>query len=275
MLVLAIYNLKGNEALLARQLASVLRKTVYEASSRVRAPGGGPSVIASFAAPRAAHETAAVLTAAGFDTLLLDDGAIESDERRFLVRRFELGADAMIVESRGARRLETRYADIDLLLRGVELTAHRPAPAVPAGRSRKISLTRAALTGGLMLTKAVQPAQRRAIEQRQGFLHLYGRGLPPLVWRESELLYRSLGEVLHPSREANFAQVVNELRRRCPLAAYDERLASRSGQAQLLGPSLSPAQHLDVAISVLAGALRPADRAGDAAAGAADAADPS
>lgn len=274
MLVLAIYNLKGNETLLARQLASVLRKTVYEASSRVRAPGGGPSVIASFAAPRAAHETAAVLTASGFDTLLLDDGAIESEARRFLVRRFELGAEAMIVESRGAK-LEARYADIDLLLRGVEITAHRPA-AVAAGRSRKISLTRAALTGGLILTKSVQPAQRRAIETRQGFLHLYGRGLPPLVWRESELLYRSLGEVLHPSREANFAQVVSELRRRCPHAAYDERLASRSGQAQLLGPSLSPAQHLDVAISVLAAALRPADRAGDAAGAAADdAADPS
>ena len=115
MLVLAIYNLKGNETLLARQLASVLRKTIYEASSRVRAPGGGPSVIASFAAPRAAHETAAVLTACGFDTLLLDDGAFESDARRFLVRRFELGADSFIAESRGAR-LEARYADIDLLL---------------------------------------------------------------------------------------------------------------------------------------------------------------
>jgi hypothetical protein len=263
-LVLAIYNLRGNETLLARQLATVLRKTVYEASSRVRAPGGGPSVIASFAAPRAAHETAAVLTACGFDTLLLDDGAIEADERRFLVRRFELGTDAMIVESRGAR-LEVPYPHIDLLLRGVQITARRPAAATPAGGTRKISLARAALTGGLILTKPVHPARRQAIEERQGFLHLYGRGLPPLVWREGELLYRSLGGVLHPSREANFAQVVSELRRRCPHAAYDERLASRSGQAQLLGPALSPAQHLDVAISVLAGALRSARGAADAA----------
>ncbi len=87
------------------------------------------------------------------------------------------------------------------------------------------------------------------------------------MWRESELLYRSLGGVLHPSRAANFAQVVSEVRRRCPQAVYDERLASRPGQAQLLGPSLAPAQHLDVAISVLAGALRPAGDASGPAAG--------
>jgi hypothetical protein len=255
LLVLAIYNLKGNEALLARQLAAVLHKTVYEASSRVRAPGGGPSVIASFAEPRAAQEAADALRARGFDTLLLGSSEIEADERRFLVRRFELGPEAMTVESRGAR-LEARYAEVDLLLRGVAITARRPGAA--AGRAtRKISLTRAALTGGLIMTKPVHAAPPAAVEEREGFLHLYGPGLPPLVWRESGVLYRPLqGASLRPSRQANFADLVGELRRRCTGAVYDERLASRSGQAQLLGSSLSPGHHLDVAISVLAGALR-------------------
>ncbi|HVT14839.1 MAG TPA: hypothetical protein VHQ90_01495 [Thermoanaerobaculia bacterium] len=49
-----------------------------------------------------------------------------------------------------------------------------------------------------------------------------------------------------------------ELRRRCAQAVYDARLAKRGGQAQLLGPTLAPQRHLDVAISVLARALRPA-----------------
>ena len=253
MLVLAIYNLKGNEALLARQLAAVLERTIYEATSRVRAPGGGPSVIGRFAEPRAAQDAAAALRAGGFDTLLLDDGEIEADDRRFVVRGFQLGAEATIVESRRGGRLEVRYADVDLLLRGVRIVAR---PAAAPRTTRRLSLARAALSGGLVLTKAVQAPRPPASEEREGFLHLYGRGLPPVVWRETEVLYRSLGGALHPSRQANFAAVAAELRRRCPRAAYDERLASRAGQAQLLGPTLAAAEHLDVAISVLARALR-------------------
>jgi hypothetical protein len=263
MLVLAIYNLKGSEALLARQLAAVLRKTVYEAASRLRAPGGGPSVVARFADRGAAREAAAVLRASGFDALLLDEGEIETDARRFLVRGFELGPDGMTVESRG-RRLEARYGQIDLLLRGVRISARQPAAA--RAMERKLSLVRAALSGGLILTKPVPARRPRPVEDREGFLHLYGQGLPPLVWRESEVLYHSLGEPLQPSRAANFDLLAAELRRRCPQALYDHRLAGRAGQAQLLGPTLSPARHLDIAISVLAGALRQPAEDGPAAA---------
>jgi len=252
LLVLAIYNLRGNQALLARELAAVLKRTVYEASSRLRAPGGGPSVIASFAEPGAARETAAVLQARGFDTLLLDAAEVERDAGRFVVRTFELGAETLSVEAAGAR-LEARYRDVELLLRGVRIVVR---PAAAPRTTRKLSLTRAAITGGLLVTKAVRAPVRPAATEREGFLHLYGRGLPPLVWRETALHYRSLAGELLPSRQANFARVVAELRRRCQQAAYDERLASPAGQAQLLGPTLPPAENLDLAISVLATALR-------------------
>jgi hypothetical protein len=255
LLVLAIYNLKGNEALLARELAAVLKRTVYETSSRVRAPGGGPSVIASFPDREAARDAAEVLRARGFDLLLLDDGEIEADERRFVVRSFELGAEAaevMRLESRGGT-LEVRYRDVDLLLRGNKIVALQPgAPRY----TRQLSLTRAAATGGLVATKPVREPRQPGTEEREGFLHLYGPGFPPLAWRETEIRYRALGWTLLPSRQANFAQVAAELRRRCPHAVYDERLATRAGQAQLLGPTLAAAEHLDVAISVLAAALR-------------------
>jgi hypothetical protein len=259
LLVLAIYNLKGNEALLARQLAAILKRTVYEASSRVRAPGGGPSVIASFAEPRAAHAAAAALEARGFDVLLLDATEIETERRRFVVWRCELGDETMRLEARPAvatgtdATLVVPYAGIDLLLRGVTIVTRK---AVVPTTTRRLSLVRAALTGGLMLTKSVRPPRPPPVEEREGFLHLYTRGMPPLAWREDRLQYRSLGKALLPSRHANFAQVVAELRRRCPGATYDERLATRAGQAQLLGPTLSSDDHLDVAISVLAAALR-------------------
>src|SRR5262249_22502996 len=153
---------------------------------------------------------------------------------------------------------EVPYAGVELMLRGVRILTHRPEAPPP---KRKLSLTRAAISGGLLVTKVVQPPRPPATEERQGFLHLYLPGLPPLAWRETEVHYGARGGPLPPSRHANFAQVVAELRRRCPGAAYDDRLANRTGQAQLLGPTLSAAEHLDVAISVLAGTLRrPAER---------------
>jgi len=252
LLVLAIYNLKGNEALLARELAAVLERTVYEASSRVRAPGGGPSVIARFAAPRAAQDAAARLRAHGFDTLLLGEEEIEDDERRFVVRGFGLGTEELSVESNGGARLAVRYQDVELLLRGIRIVEHESAAPPP---KRKLSPVRAVLSGGLILTKSVRQPRPPPVEEREGFLQLYARGMPPLAWREGRLLYRSLGRALLPSRHANFLQVVAELRQRCPGATYDERLANRAGQAQLLGPTLSAGEHLDVAISVLAAVL--------------------
>ncbi len=271
MTVLAIYNLKGNEALLARQLAAVLHKTVYEANSRVRAPGGGPSVIGSFASAGPARDTAALLEERGFDTLLLDEPELEADARRFVVHSYSLGPASMLLAARpggtGAAggtgspgsntRLEVAYDAVELLLRGVVISRPDKGAAGSGRTVRKFSLTRAALSGGLILTKAVPAPRRPPVEEREGFLQLYARGLPPVAWRESELSYHtSRGMALLPSRHANFVQLVAELRRRCPRAVYDERLASRAGQAQLLGPALSPDSHLDVAISVLAGTLR-------------------
>jgi hypothetical protein len=252
LLVLAIYNLKGNEALLARELAAVLNKTIYETASRVRAPGGGPSVIARFVEPNAARETAATLQARGFDTLLLDDSEIEQEKQRFVVRGFELRDTVMRLES-PQEQIEVPYAEVELLIRGIQIRRHQRDAPRP---TRKLSLVRAALTGGLIASKRVQPPRPPAVEEREGFLHLYARGRPPLVWREGSLHYRSLGTALEPSRHANFARVVLELRGRCSAAAFDERLATSAGQAQLLGPSLPSDESLDVAISVLVGALR-------------------
>ncbi|HVT18743.1 MAG TPA: hypothetical protein VHQ90_21490 [Thermoanaerobaculia bacterium] len=251
--ILAIHRLRGNEELLARELAFVLATSVVEARSRIHAPCGGPSVIARFAEPAAAAASAASLRARGFDVLELTERDLESDAGRFLVRGFAFGEASLRVESR-SESLEIAYSDVELLLCGAYITDRVEAP--PAAR-RKLSLGRMVLTGGLVVSKPVREARRARVTEREGFLHLYAGRPPVVVFREAAVLYRSLGGDLAPSRAANFARLVAELRRRCPQAIYDARLAKHGGQAQLLGPTLPPQGHLDVAISVLARALLP------------------
>ena len=74
--------------------------------------------------------------------------------------------------------------------------------------------------------------------------------------REHEMQYQSLGPALQPSRVANFRHVVAQLRARCPHALCDERLMRRSTQAQILGATLSPDDHLDFACLLVAQSMR-------------------
>jgi len=63
---------------------------------------------------------------------------------------------------------------------------------------------------------------------------------------------------LQPSRTANFRYLVAELQRRCPHAMRDERLMRRSTQGQILGPMLSPDDHLELAAMLVVRSLRAA-----------------
>ena len=72
-----------------------------------------------------------------------------------------------------------------------------------------------------------------------------------MALRESALTYESFGPRRQPTRAANFAALLAELRRRCTAAVFDERLLTRAGQARVLGPALPPDEHLDVAVTLL------------------------
>ena len=121
--------------------------------------------------------------------------------------------------------------------------------------NRKFSAGRALMTGGLVASKTTRKLEKVTTEQRDDFLHLYGDGRPPLVFRASAVTYQSLGPALQPSISANFNYLVETLRRACVHAPYDERLTNRQARARVLGPSLTE-NHLDIAISLLARVLR-------------------
>lgn len=236
---------------LAVRLAAVLGRTLLEARGRVSEPAGGPAVLATFAERGPAEELADELRSRGFDVLVLGSEAVETEEQRLVVRSFELGPGSLTALPRHGGAVEVPWSDVRLLLRGVVRVQHKRTQMV---EQRKLSLGRAVITGGLMITKTVKSSKNEIRTENEGFLQLYPASGPPLAFRQAELNFAGLGR-LEPSVTANFASLVAALRQASPHAVYDERLATLPGQARLLGPSLQPERHLDLAVTLLARAL--------------------
>jgi hypothetical protein len=238
---------------LAVRLAAVLGRTLLEARGRVSEPEGGPAVLATFGGPGPAEEYAEELRSRGFKVLVLPVDEVETDEQRLVVRSFELGPGSLQVRSRQGETAEVPWPEVRLLLRGIVRVQHKRTVMV---QQRELSLGRAILTHGLMVTKVKKSPRTEVMTgESEGFLHLYAPSTPPLVFPQNDLDYSGLGPGLDPSAAANFARLTAALRAACPEARYDERLASPQGQARLLGPSLPPERHLDLAVTLLARAL--------------------
>ncbi len=251
--IAAIYNLPEHKDDLAEALAAALGTTVYEALSRLRVPVKGPLVAASCRDHEAAEKIAERLASGGFDAIVLDQDEIETESAQFIVRKFRLDDEALDVESGKGQNLIIDYRSIDLLLRGTGIARKTE---IETSKERKFSLGRAVLSGGLVMSRTKKITREIKTEEREGFFNLYSGSLPTLVFRESVLVYDSPGFALKPSRVANFAYLISELRMRQPDAAFDERLLRRAEQAALLGPLLSPEEFLNVATSLLAKILR-------------------
>jgi hypothetical protein len=247
--IVAIHNLPEEKEMLAKTLAAAMKSTVYEALSRLKSPGRGPFVVSASAATGQAEALITRLRTCGFDAVLLKGDEVESETARFVVRKFRLNPGALIVESRPEESLGVDYGSIRLLLRGTSIAQTTLTETV---KEKKFNPGMALVTGGLKMTKTSEKTLESTTQTREGFCHLYAEGQPTLVFREGVLVYDSLGAALHPTRQANFSYLITELRRLSPKAFYDDRLLSRAGQVQLLGPMLSPEKHLDIATSLLA-----------------------
>jgi len=251
--IVAIYNLPDHKDELAEAFAAALGTTVYEARSRLRVQGNGPLVVASCQDREAAERIAASLTSGGFDAILLDQDEIEAGSAQFIVRKFRLDDEMLYVESGEGLNLTVDYRSIDLLLHGTSIAVKTESETL---KKRKFSLGRAVLSGGLVMSRTNKITREIKNEEREGFFNLYSGSLPALVFRESYLMYDSPGFALKPTRVANFAYLIDELRQRQPDAAFDDRLLRRAEQASLLGPLLSPEEFLNVAILLLAKLIR-------------------
>jgi hypothetical protein len=256
MYVVAIHGLqKGpekDEAARVRALAAALKVTVHEALMRLRAPGDGPLAVAVLADRDPALQLTGRLQDAGFKTAVLTPDDMKREAAAWEIKRFGLAADGLHVETAKGDSHVVPYPEVRLMLRGIGIVR---SGATETEKTRSLSIGRAVLTGGIVLSRTTRTRREVTDERREGFLNVYASDGSVFVFRESVLAYYSLGPELKPSRAANFAFLVSEVRRRCPGGLYDERLLGRAGQAALLGPTLAPEEHLDLASALLARVL--------------------
>ncbi len=254
MYIVAIDDLGEDREGIASALSGALGTIFYDALVRMRVPGKGPLIVAAYAEKNIALEKTAKLRAAGFRTLVLGQDEVETDGQSAVVRKFLFGDGGLEIEARTGDAVRIEYDLIDTIIRGTRIVQTTETETV---KEQKFAAGRAILTGGLMITKSVKVTREsRTVDVREGFIYLYPGNRRPIVFLESALLYDSLGPALRPTRAANFAFVLAELRRRCPGAAYDDRLLSKAGQARLLGPMFEPERHLEIAITLLSRSLR-------------------
>ena len=253
MYIVAIDDLGEDRDGIARALSEALGTIFYDALIRLRVPGKGPLIVAAYAEKNIALEKTEKLRAAGFRTLVLGQDEVETDGQSTIVRKFLFGDGELEIEARTGDAVRIEYDLIDTIIRGTRIVQTTETETV---KEQKFAAGRAILTGGLMITKSVKVTQQSSTEVREGFIYLYPGNRRPLVFLESALLYDSLGPALQPTRAANFVFVLEELKRRCPGAVYDDRLLSKAGQARLLGPMFEPERHPDIAISLLSRSLR-------------------
>jgi hypothetical protein len=246
--VVAIHYAPGAGDTLAAPLGEALDKTPYEIKARLSDPEGGPAVVARYGEVEPAWACTGRLRANGISPILLTPEDVETDARRFLVRGFELGGQALKATSRRGETAEIPYRDLKLFLRGVRVDEQTETKTT---EQRKFSMARALVTQGMMMTKTVRKTAKVTTVAREEFFHLYAAGRPPLVFRSGALDYRSFGAALQPSVQANFTLLVERMRQAFPGARYSERLANRQSRSRILGPGLTD-NHLDIAVTLLA-----------------------
>ncbi len=252
MFAVVIDRVTGDVGEAARALASALDKTAYEVRPSLQVPGGGPAVVAVHAEAETASAVAARLRDSGFASGIV---AVRDPLPDLLVaRRFDLGDSALGIESRESPSIAIAWTDVDVLLRGTRMTQVEHTETV---RETKLSVGRTLLSDGLVNTRTETPTRTRTTTDGDEFLLVFA-GPTVVALREHEMQYQSLGAALQPARSANFRHVLAEVRRQAAHASYDERLMRRATQAQILGPTLSPDDHLDLAAMLVAASLRTA-----------------
>ncbi|MCK5825935.1 MAG: hypothetical protein KAG93_02775 [Desulfuromusa sp.] len=250
MYLVAVHRWQQEATVVAEIIAAALNILIFEARQKIT--GGEPVTIASFADQNQAEELATKLNHAEVPALVIDSQWVRSHNRQQYASRFELGAQTLQVETSSGELLNISYETIDLLLLATCCAGQIEATST----QRKFSLGKTLLAGGIPRTKKIKTTETLKAEERDKTLWIYTSTGETLVFTCNGMSYTGLGEARQITRELNFTYLLKELQRLAPQACYNDRLLTRVGQVQLLGPMLNPESDLDLAFEILSRSLR-------------------
>ncbi|MDX9722621.1 MAG: hypothetical protein RBU37_17875 [Myxococcota bacterium] len=209
--------------------ARTLSSTPYDL--RLALAGGLPAIVATSDDAARAAAMAQALRACGHQVLDLDSQRLLSGAQIPALRSFQLETQAIIVDlipTHDAQGAITQYripfASIEAIfptayeLRSTQTTEHQ---------HKKFSPGRAMLSSGMAARKTITTTTTsRSTEKVQAcFVFLHPRCA--LVIRNEHIDYRALGERMAHSQGANYALLLDLLRRAAPQALFDDSLLSR------------------------------------------------
>jgi hypothetical protein len=240
----------------ASVLAEAMGKTRAEVAPRLRVPGGGPTIIATYADVDMAQALKDRLDAAGLHGILLRERDIEARAPGHRSVRFELTKHHLRTFTREGSGHELAYRDVSMLLQISDNRTQLGRPSAGPAIMRDLGIADPLVIARLHGRTPASGEYARSTNFQS--LRVYVGSRPVLQLRGLDLSFEGLGTELLRTRTANFQRFTDLLRDRCPHAAHDDRLASRTRVSQILGPALSPDQHLHVATTLIARVIGPA-----------------
>lgn len=189
------------------------------AEARMRLAPEPPALLARLPADRAAALVAA-LGRAGVVALAVDED-LPGRRERFQTRSFVLEDAAARFTARNGETLGLAWDTVRLVLRGLR-TARTTTEH--SETTRKLSVGRAVLTGGLMMTRKTTSTVRGSQEETEQLVLVHGEAGERVLLAEGMLEFSGLGPLLQPARTANMGVLAAELKRRAPRAFHDDRL---------------------------------------------------
>ena len=231
----------------AAALAPLFGVTAYDL--RLKLGGPLPVLVDQTSDPQQASSLLSSLQQRGHGAVACDLSKVARSTSMFMPRDFSFEASTFVSVNPEHGEHRIAYDHVLALIRAVHAVA---TTTIEASRQRKLSASRAILTGGLVMSKTVEKKHISTTDEREQALYLFGQpGAEPLLLTESGLRYTGLGDRMGPTKLANFATTVALLREHAPGAFYDERLLTQRRRSSSDGATASNVDATDLAAHLL------------------------
>lgn len=254
MQVVALVSLGRNADQEAPLLAADLGLTAYETGVLLR--GAKPIIVLRTEDVNRAADITARMRGRGHDAVMLDLAQVTWNEQMFRPKSFRLEGDELIAQS-GVEERRLPFADIFALVRAVHTTESSETVTTSITAP---SLGRAAMTGGMKVTKTTQRETTRTATEREPVLYVFRGSEAPWLFASQYVRYEGLGRDLEVSKSANFEVLIRLFRERMPAVPYDTRLQQVRPAAMLVNPgakavTTSTTHPLDILAHVVASSI--------------------